>query len=103
MFRRVTISFTVHGFTLVEYSTDEDSPIARGTFGLNRKGSSSLLTSIRGTITSTDINATGETLNYNVTQCTGLKIDTGSSIHTSVKCIIYIWGAITIENMFQKK
>ena len=72
MFRRVTISFTVHGFTLVEYSTDEDSTILVGTFGLNRKGSSPLLNSIPGTITSMNITATGETLNYHVTQSTGL-------------------------------
>ena len=55
-------SFTVHGFTLIAYSTDEDSPIIAGTFGLNRKGSSPLLTSLPGTITSEDITATGEIL-----------------------------------------
>ena len=85
MFGCVTISFTVHGFALVEYSTVEDRPILVGTFGLNRKGSSSLLTSIPGTITSMDITATGETLTYNVTQCIGLKISNRSSIHRNAK------------------
>ena len=85
MFGRVTISFTVHGFTLTAYYTDEDSPIIAGTFGLNRKGNSPLLTSIPGTITSMDITATGETLNYNLTQCMGFKISNRSSIHTNAK------------------
>ena len=94
MFKHVTISFTVHGFTLVEYSTDEYSPIIRGTFGIDRKGSSLLLTALPGTITSMDITATGETLNYNVTQCTGLIIGNRSSIH---KRKTYFWGTIAIE------
>ena len=85
MFGCVTISFTVHGFDLAAYSADEDSPSIAGTFGLNRKGSSPLLNSIPGIITSMDITATGETLNYNVTQCTGLKISNRSSIHTKAK------------------
>ena len=93
MFRHVTISFTVHGFSLVEYSTEEDSWITLGTFGLNRKGSSSRLTSIPGTISSMGITATGETLNYTVTQLTGLKISNRSSIHKSVK---YIFGVLSL-------
>ena len=58
----ITISFTVHGFTMAEYSTVEDSSIVAGTFGINRKGSSPILTSIPGTITSMDITARGEIL-----------------------------------------
>ena len=83
MFKHVTISFTVHGFTLVEYSADEDRLIVRGTFSLNRKGSSFFLTNIPGTITSMDITATGEIyIILRVTQCTGLKIGNESSINT---------------------
>ena len=76
MFRHVTLSFTVHGFTLTAYYTDEDCPIIAGTFGINRKGNSPLLTSLPGTITSMDITTTGETLNYNniITVYIGFKI-----------------------------
>ena len=66
MFKDVTISFTVHGFTWTAYSTDEDTLILIGTFGINRKGSSHLLYSIPGTITSMGITATGEILKCNV-------------------------------------
>ena len=67
MFRHVTLSFTVHGFSLAEYSTNEESPILVGTFGINRKGSSRILNSLMGIMTSMDITTTGETLKYNIT------------------------------------
>ena len=99
MFGCVTISFTVHGFTLTAYSADEDSPIIAGTFGLNRKGFSPLLPFIPGTITSMDITATGETLNYNVTQYMGLKISNRSIIHRNLnRCVEVL---ITIERLYQ--
>ena len=56
--------FTVHGFDMAAYSTDENSAILTGTFGLNRKGVTSvpLIGGIPGRITSMGITATGEIL-----------------------------------------